>query len=119
MALKMDNILALLTAFGVGSIVSAVIQFFLSNRAAEKKHIYNERKEAYIGLLESWQMQEMKGFSDDTKLEVGHWFLRCRLVASKNLDKRLQDWMHTEGTEARPKATDALKEAMRLDLSRL
>lgn len=115
----MNDILQMLTAFGVGSIVATAFQFFLSNRAAEKKHIYYERKEAYIGLIESWKRQDIEGHNPDTIRDVAHWQLRCELVASSSVYEKLLLWDETTGTDARPAITKALKKAMRKDLSRL
>jgi len=111
------DFVALLTAFGVGSLVTAVIQFWLSDRATAKKRIHDERKEAYIGLLESWVMYESGQSNKQGEYTVGHWLLRSQLVASEATLLLLDKWEQTEpGSSDRIRATKSLKAAMRLDL---
>jgi hypothetical protein len=111
------DFLALLTAFGVGSIVTAIIQFWLSARATEKQRMYDERKEAYVGLLHSWKEYESKEPSDEGAFEIGHWLLRAQLVAPKPTLLHLNRWEETPvGSQERIEATRALKSAMRKDL---
>jgi hypothetical protein len=112
------EIVALLTAFGFGSVITACIQYFLTTRSAAKRRTYDERKEAYIGLAEAWRQQEQDGISSKNKLEVGHWLLRCELVAPPQMLPILKDWTDAEiGSSGKMKATDQLKAAMRRDLS--
>lgn len=110
--------LALLTAFGVGSVVSALIQSLLVLRSQNSARSFAERKEAYIGLLEAWVRQENEGISYEAKLDVGHWVLRCELVGSKTVFVELQNWKDcAPGSDRRIASTKSLKAAMRADLS--
>jgi hypothetical protein len=112
------DFLAILTAFGVGSAVTALIQYVLTSRAATKRRTYDERKEAYLGLVESWVKQQQTGVSSDNELDVGHWLLRCQFVAPAKMMPLLQKWADTApGTTERIQVTDHLKAEMRNDLS--
>ena len=112
------DFVALLTAFGVGSAVTAGIQYFLATRSAAMRRSYDERKEAYIGLVEAWVNQEQEGNSSKNSLDVGHWHLRCQFVAPKGMLPILEKWAAAKpGSAARIEATDQLKSAMRNDLS--
>jgi hypothetical protein len=107
----------LLGAFGLGSVVTAVVQSWLSLRAQTKNRSFQERKEAYIGLLESWVRQENDNFSETSLFDVGHWVLRAELVASAKVFSFLKMWQETvPGSMERKQTTDALKAAMRQDL---
>lgn len=111
------NWISLLSAFGFGSVVSVIAQWYFSNRMAIQERKYRERKEAYIGLLESWANQDKSEFAPHTSIDVGHWHLRATLVASKNVHLLLMKWMElTPGSDERIKVTNDLKEAMRSDL---
>ena len=111
------DFIPLISAFGVGAIVSAVIQSILTSRLQGKRDAYSERKEAYIGLWEAIAKQEINSFPKGSDYEVGHWVLRCELVASKDVFNKLEQWCDEEpGSESRKIATKALKAAMRNDL---
>lgn len=106
-----------LTVFGAGSLLTALVQIILSNRAISRRRQYDERKEAYIGLLEAWVRQESEGFKDTSFLDVGHWVLRSELVASASVFALLKKWKDTQpGSIVRIDTTDRLKSAMRDDL---
>jgi len=109
--------LPLLGALGIGSILSAVIQWVLVTRNQNKRDSYKERKEAYIGLIEAWVRQENHNFDDISYRDVGHWTLRCELVASNFVFDALEQWQGAEpGSEKRIAATNHLKAMMRNDL---
>jgi hypothetical protein len=111
------DFIALLTAFGVGSIMTAIIQFWLSARATGKQRMYDERKAAYIGLLQSWKEYESAEPSKRGEYEIGHWLLRSQLVASEPTLLNLINWEQTiPGSQERIAATKTLKTAMRKDL---
>jgi hypothetical protein len=114
----MDQWLALLSAFGVGSLVTAVAQWFFNGRLAKQERRYAERKEAYVGLFESLRNQEQLSFADGTDLDVGHWVLRAHFVASPSVEAALNEWENTDpGSPKRIEATKALKAKMREDLT--
>ena len=108
---------SLLGFVGIGSLLTVLVQAWISSRAVKKERQRLERKEAYIGLLEAWVRQENLGFSGETLRDVGHWVLRVELVASDSVLKALRNWVSsTPGSSDRSAATDALKNAMREDL---
>jgi hypothetical protein len=110
--------LALLGAFGLGSVVTTVVQSLLSSRIEKHGRIFQERKEAYVGLLEAWVEQEDNNFDSKSYRDVGHWFLRSELVASKLVLEALRNWSASDpGSSDRIEATKTLKSKMRDDLS--
>ncbi len=114
------DIISYLTVFGAGSLLTALIQIYLNNKSKLRQRQYDERKEAYIGLLESWVRQENDGFTDASHLDVGHWHLRAMLVASTEVFGHLEMWQDSKpGSDQRMGVTDRLKLAMRDDLRSL
>jgi hypothetical protein len=108
---------SLLGFVGIGSLLTVLVQAWVSSLATKKERQRLERKEAYLGLLEAWVRQENLGFSDETLRDVGHWVLRVELVASDRVLKELRNWVSSEpGSPDRSLATEALKNAMRSDL---
>ena len=80
----MQEFLPYITAFGIGSLVSALIQFWLTTRLNNRRKVYEERKEAYVGLAEAWKRQDQEGINSENPFDVGHWVLRTEFVASNN-----------------------------------
>lgn len=85
----MENVIALLTAFGLGSIVSVFIQTWLTNKASINKRNFEERKAAYNGLIDAYYETSIS--SDDenhfnnSKKNFARWVMRCELVAPKEI----------------------------------
>ncbi len=110
--------LALLGVFGLGSVFTTIISSYLTSKKDAKNKLFDERKEAYIGLLEAWVRQENNDFDQQSHLDVGHWVLRSELVASSIVYKKLQTWKNSiPGSEVRISATESLKSSMRSDLT--
>ena len=84
--------IAAVGAFGLGSVATTFIQGFLSIKSDQRNRNFQERKEAYVGLLESWVRQENDGFTLATELDVGHWLLRSKLVCSNSVLELLETW---------------------------
>ena len=113
----MESVLPLITAFGLGSLISVLVQIFFSGRAERARLIFTERKEAYIGLLEAWRDQEIEGVNQANRLSVGHWSLRAQLVASSQLKSEIERWVNSEpGSPEKNEATKTVKAYMRRDL---
>lgn len=111
----MMDFVSVLSAFGVGAVVSAVIQSFLSQRGEAKSRSFDERKSAYIGLFKALQRVHVEG--SDVSEDFALWKIRCELVAPKPVRDAIQTLIDTdEYTEARIKALEDLQNAMRRDL---
>lgn len=94
-----------LTVFGVGSLLTALVQILLNNRTASRQRIYDERKEAYVGLLEAWVRQETGVVTEATMKDVGHWVLRSQLVASQPVFDLLKNgWKLSRAVQSVPKS---------------
>ena len=114
--MEINLILSLLTAFGLGSVLTTLVQSWLSNRANRFNRMFDERKEAFIGLLEAYHKAAVEP-SDLNSKNFAYWQMRCELVASNNVKIKIQDVVNTNNDQqARYVAHDAMKEAMRNDL---
>jgi len=112
--------LQFLSAFGLGAIVSTVIQGWLSQRAYLRQRAFAEKKESYVGYLDALHRSEVEG-GPDAALFVGHWENRIALVGSPAAIaacERVRRTNPLNGTAhpERPAAMAALKEAMRIDI---
>ena len=109
-----------LSAFGLGAIVTALVQAWLSNLAYRRQRDFQEKKESYVGFLDALHQSEIEQ-SPAAALNVGSWQNRIELVGSRAVIAACRS---IEGTNpiggeihpARPAALRRLKEAMRADI---
>ena len=114
--IKMAEFVSLLTAAGLGSIATLLVQFYLSNRKDFLKRVIAERREAFIGLLSALHRAGVEK-TDSAAKEFAYWQMRCELVASKDVIEAIQDIINTnENRELRLIALEKLKDSMRKDL---
>lgn len=79
------DILQWLSAFGLGALVTALVQAWLSQRADIARRNFQEKKECYIGLLEAYRKACLKS-NGETQNEFAYWAVRCGLVAPEKSD---------------------------------
>ncbi len=112
----MTEFISLLTAFGLGSIVTALIQSWLSQRAAIADRKFAEKQSAYIGLLEAYYRAAVEG-TDEAGKAFAYWQMRCELVGSAKVRDAISRIVETnEDRKGRHEADLDLKLAMRQDL---
>ena len=113
----MSSWLALLSAFGVGAIASAVIQSLLALRSEKIRRSFNERKEAYVGLLQAYHRAAVEG-TDEAAKNFAYWQIRCEIVGPESVRQAIVDLVRSnEDRHGRSRAEDNLKREIRLDLS--
>jgi hypothetical protein len=112
----MKELIPLLTAFGLGSIVTALIQAWLGQRSKEDERRFQEKQKAYVGLLEAYHRAAVEG-TDETSKAFAYWQMRCELVGPEPVRDAIRRIVETnEDRVGREKADRDLKEAMRADL---
>ena len=114
------SIIQFISAFGLGALVTALVQAWLSQRADIAKRNFQEKKESYIGFLEAMHRSEIER-SENAALHVGHWQARIELVGSPEVIKACIKITETNPTSTgihpeRPQAIKNLRDAMRKDL---
>ncbi|WP_126249099.1 hypothetical protein [Chitinophaga rhizosphaerae] len=109
-----------ISAFGLGAIVTALIQAWISHQAEIRKRNFQEKKECYIGFLDAIQKSDVEQ-TPETGAYLAHWINRIELVGSAQViflcmrffeTNPVNDTVHPD----RPKVFRDLKEAMRKDL---
>lgn len=116
--MELKDILQLIAAFGLGTIVSTIVQVWVNYVVAKKRLRFDEKKEAYIGLLRAYHRALVEGNDNKTK-EFSYWHIRCDLVGSKQVRRSIEEILDTNDPsvrEARKKAHDELMIGMRKDL---
>lgn len=106
-------VVSLIAAFGLGSLLTAVVQFWLSRRGRIDERNFEERKVAYIGLLEAYHQAAVEG-TDAAAKNFAYWQMRCELVAPQKVREAIELIVATNDDEAaRFAAHDQLKQALR------
>ena len=99
-----------------GGLVVAITQAYLAKRNEENKRFFEEKKESYIGLLQSLHQAAVKPSEVNSK-EYALWQTRVTLVGSPAVVKHAQGMVDTiPGTAERDKCFDGLLLEMRSDL---
>ena len=112
----MMQLVPLLTAFGLGSIASALIQAWLSQRSKVDERAFREKQAAYVGLLEAYHRAAVEG-TDEAAKHFAYWQMRCELVATEAVRDAIRRIVETNDDRlGRAKADTDLKIAMRADL---
>ena len=118
------DIIQLLSAAGIGGIVgsllTSVVQSWLSHKSYLTNRNFQEKKEAYTILLDAMHKSEIEP-NEITALYCGLCIDKCELVASKEVIKLLHKHRETDPINGtvhpdRPSVMQALKNAMRKDL---
>ncbi|WP_326525584.1 hypothetical protein [Sphingomonas sp.] len=112
----MTQIISLLTAFGLGSIVTTLVQSWLARRAMKDERSFREKQAAFVGLLEAYHRAAVEGTDEASKL-FAYWQMRCELVGSAVVRDAVRRIVETNDDRAgREKADRDMKSAMRADL---
>lgn len=110
------NVLPLLTAFGLGSVITVLLQAVVTQLAQKSGRSFDERKAAYIRLLEAYQRAAVEG-TDAAAKEFAYWQMRCDLVAPEAVRLAISRIVETnDDLSGRGTAHEELKRALRVDL---
>jgi hypothetical protein len=114
----MELVLGLIGGLGAGSILTAVATHFMTRQAISGDRRYQEKREAYLGLLNAIHDAAIEP-SDEHSKAYALWQTRCELFGSPDVSNWAQKMVDTnDGPRAeRDKAFRRLIEAMRADLS--
>jgi len=111
------TIIQFLSAFGFGAIITALVQSWLSYKSDIAKRNFQEKKEAYIGLLDAYHKAAVENSNVAAK-NFAFWQMRCDLVAPKKVRDAIQEIVDTnDDKEKRYIAHEKLKNVLRKDLS--
>lgn len=112
----MDNITNTLVAFGLGSILTAVVQYFFSEKSKRKTLLFQEKKEAFVGLLEAYHAAAVEP-SEKASKNFAYWQIRCELICSRESKAAIEEIVNSnDNPEWRMTAHKRLKECLSKDL---
>lgn len=78
------NIIEFLSAFGLGALVTALVQAWLSHKSYISKRNFQEKKESYVGYLDAIYKSDIKN-TVETGAYLAHWKNRIELIGSKEV----------------------------------
>lgn len=113
----MDNFFAVIGGLGIGSLITVVVQSFLQSTRVKSERAFNEKKEAYVGLLEALRNVSVEHSNESVK-DFAYWQMRCELVGSKKVRIAIQKIIESNNDKnARAIAMENLKRSLREDMS--
>ena len=114
--MNVEAFIGLLTAAGLGSVFTVFVQDWLQSKKETQKKVFDERKEAYLGLLRA--LHDAGAFpSDRASKEFAYWQLRCELISERTVREAIQSIVDTnDDPSRRAVAYDNLKRVLRADL---
>lgn len=123
----------------ITSVISSFITYKLNNEGKKRDLVFQEKKEAYTGILEAYREVHKilairnyydLGSDDDLSLIAGcsmkdkikaqkdfaYWVIRCKLVASQEVNEHIELLTDTESNSDERAALNNLHNAIRKDL---
>lgn len=87
--------IALLGIFGLGSVVTSIVQWKIK-RADERNELrFREKREAYLGLIEAYRDVALNN-SQKSKMDYAYWRLRCQLVGTDAVNRKIEKFSMSE-----------------------
>lgn len=113
----MEWLLPLLGGLGLGTLVASIANHLMTRRAAVSDRWYQEKREAYLGLLGALHKAAVQP-SDANSKEFALWQTRCELFGSSAVAANAQRIVDTNYApiSERNKAFRDLISSMRTDL---
>lgn len=90
----MELISVLIGGLGLGSLLTALLNHLVSRRAVVTDRRYQEKQEAYLGLLNALHQAAVKP-SDENSKAYALWQVRCELFGSAAVAKYAQRMTET------------------------
>jgi len=119
------------------AVVSVYLTFKLNDNTRKRELVFQEKKEAYTGILEAykevarisktrdhydlWSIDEgSKGYSIQDQIKAqedfDYWAIRCKLVGSQEVNEHIELLTDTESNSDERAALNNLHNAIRKDL---
>lgn len=111
-------LIGLLGSFGIGSVITSIITNYLTRRSAANDRWFQEKRDAYIGLLNALHDAAVHP-SDASSKAYALWQTKCTIFGSDAASKYAQRIVDTNDgpKEERERAFEYLIKAIRADLT--
>ena len=110
------DVVQLISAAGIGDIIGSVITTLLQSWIANNQRLddrkFQEKKEAYLGLLDAYR-NVATSCTKDSSLDFAYWIMRCNLVSPSYMKEAITNLENTKsGSVERAKALETLANSM-------
>ncbi len=101
--------LSILSAVGFGALLTIPLQYYFNERAKRKTMLFQEKKEAFVGLLTAYRSAAVEP-TEKTAKEFAYWQIRCELICSQKTKNAIQSIVDTnDDRDARKIALENMK----------
>lgn len=94
MKMEVNTVLAVLGGLGVGSLLNSLVAHFTNQSSKQKERRYEEKKNAYIGLLTSLHDAAVSP-SDINSKAYALWQTKCQIFGSEKVVRFAQEIVDT------------------------
>jgi len=108
--------LSLMTASGLGGLLVSAIRIAFDHYAIKNRLSFDERKESYIGLLQSLHDCSLRPSDAEAKKRWALWMARVKIAGSKEVCAAAQLLQEKSSTQDELSAINDLIATMRQDL---
>ena len=119
LASEANSWLPLFGAFGLGSVVTSIVSSWLGARHKQAERSFEERKEAYMGLLQAYHKAAIASPSEQefAAKDFAYWQLRCDIVGPPAVRSAITEIIASNDDQIkRAVAHERLKRSIRKDL---
>ena len=114
--MTMELLLGLIGGLGIGTLLTSIATHFMTRRAAANDRLYQEKRTAYLGLLDALHSAAAHPSDENSKV-YALWQTRCALFGTTEVMSAAQEIVDTnDAPERRNVAFHKLLRAMRTDL---
>lgn len=114
----MEIFFGMLGGLGVGQLITRIIDHFLNSRISKKNQLYIEKRDTYLGLLDSLRKTALSSSEENVK-EFAYWHARATLFGSSEVSNVIQEVINSNGPNDKEKRSyfyDQLLLLMKKDL---
>lgn len=106
----------LLGGLGIGSLITTLISYWISNKNSSSEYRRQKKEECYIGILSAYQ-QAMIEPGERSRIEFLAWDLKVQIFGSKEVSNLVQEFYEVENRyEKQYETRKKLVQLMRKDL---
>lgn len=109
--------LSILSAVGFGALLTIPLQYYFNERAKRKTMLFQEKKEAFVGLLTAYHSAAVEP-TEKTAKEFAYWQIRCELICSQRTKNAIKNIIDTnDDRDARQIAHEEMKRCLSEELN--
>ena len=114
----MEWVAPLLAGLGLGTLLTTIANHLMTRRASLSDRLYQEKREAYLGLLNAIYTAASEP-SDTNAKSYAHWHARCKVFGADDVERYAGLFADMSAAwDVRGERFEKLVAAMRADLAK-